>query len=343
VISLSKGLSRKVKKNLLILMLKSDRYQKEILPTVIRSGVLGRTEEILNFVPNDSSKMAKLAQIFLSPDLFLKQNKSNQKKIVEASLPLESDAKAKKLRKKLEDNNFLRKLLDEDEQNAIKILISAPQRGFDMMIDGVLRYDRDYQIFESKYISDQEVIKIAERLNERRLNKVLSAPMNFLLISHAARLDLQTIFRLFEISDSKTIQRFVDYCLKPGTRYDGVRRITARQALEVIMTNMTLADKNQEWEFSKLYQVKLFQNPDLLIRLLKKMKKDPHSSKIIKDFAANFSDARDSQKLSAINRKQLLIDLLAAISFRKDLLDKVFESVSNEYTLKIEKLLKEEK
>lgn len=332
VIKVARRQSRMAQKNLLRQLLQNARYRREVLPALIRSKVLGSIEEVLNLVSQRSRGLSLITQEFLSPDIFLKLSKQDQKQVVAANSKEVSE-------------NFLYRYLLNDEQLAIKILLELHHAGLAKIFDALFSVSEDARVFESKYLTEGETLKLIAKLNERRLQKILEIRENFLLIAYAARYQVGLLVELFETAKPYSIQNFFNYCLENENEKNSsrprVKRMTIPEAQKIIRELTLEAHHNRTLSNPAMIAVMvLLQNPKGLMKSLSELESNAQKKALAAAFGRDFAQKKTPEKITMIDRKQFLIELLTQFSKRPKILNKMMESISEDNQLIVKKILK---
>jgi len=321
------------KKNLLFQIVRSPKYRSQVLPSLIRSEVLGTVEQVLDLVlsKKKTKRLDIVTKEFLSPDIFLNLSKKDRNRVVAANH--EEITKV-----------FLEVSFYKDEQFAIKVLLALPQSSLTKFLDGFFNVSEDTRIFESKYISESETVRLINNVNDRRLKKILELRENFLLIANAGRFNPEFIYRLFSVADLESINRFFEYGMASEIEADSsqpkIKPLASRTAAEIIIEIVQQAHQKRNMTNPAMVAVvTLLQDIDYLIEQLKKIKENKHIRNLAAAFGRDFAKKITSDKISNINRELLLIDIMLVLSGRKLLLRKFFESIFQKNTLTMKKLL----
>jgi hypothetical protein len=228
VIAVAQRQSQISRKNLLLQIVRSPKYRRQVMPALIRSEVLGTVEQVLDLVlsKKKTKRLDIVTKEFLSPDIFLNLSKKDRNRVVAAN------------HKEITET-FLETSFYKDEQYAIKVLLALPQSSLTKFLDGFFNVSEDARIFESKYISESETVRLINNLNDRRLKKILEIPENFLLICNAGKLNPEFIYRLFNITDLKSINRFFEYGManqiQAASRQPKIKPMSSRAAAQILI------------------------------------------------------------------------------------------------------------
>lgn len=334
VIAVARRQGEVSKKNLLFQIVRSPRYRSLVLPALIRSEVLGTVEEVLNLVlsKKKTKRLDIVTKEYLSPDIFLNLSKKDRNRVVAAN--------HREITKTFSEVSFYK-----DEQFAIKVLLALPQSSLTKFLDGFFNVSEDARIFESKYISESETVRLINNLNDRRLKKILELPENFLLIANAGKFDPEFICRLFRVADLDSINRFFELGMaaeiEAASNQPKIKPLSSRTAAEIIIEIVQQAHQKRNMTNPAMVAVvTLLQDIDYLIEQLKKIRDNKQIRNLAAAFGRDFAKKTPPDKINNINRELLLIDMMLVLSGRKLLLKKFFESILQNNSLMMKKLLK---